>query len=158
MRDKDLGYKALKKRIEQLNDKDSFTTVGFLADNTKDGRDDGPTNLEVAVFNEFGTRDMPARPFMRTTFDTNEKAYEGLAGKMVDKVVRGELTVKQVLGLIGAKVSADIKNAITQGPGIPPPNSPVTVLKKGSSRPLIDSGQMADAITWQVGPSKEGGE
>jgi hypothetical protein len=31
-----------------------------------------------------------------------------------------------------------------------PPNSPVTVALKGSSKPLIDSGEMRGAVTYKV--------
>jgi hypothetical protein len=31
-----------------------------------------------------------------------------------------------------------------------PPNSPVTIALKGSSKPLIDTGEMRGAVTWKV--------
>jgi hypothetical protein len=34
--------------------------------------------------------------------------------------------------------------------GIAPPNSPYTIARKGSSKPLIDTGQLRNSITYQV--------
>ena len=31
-----------------------------------------------------------------------------------------------------------------------PPNSPITILLKGSSNPLIDQGHMRQSVTWEV--------
>ena len=35
-----------------------------------------------------------------------------------------------------------------------PPNSPATIAKKGSSNPLIDSGDMRKSVKWKLRPPK----
>jgi hypothetical protein len=50
--------------------------------------------------------------------------------------------------LIGMRVVGDIQDRISDG--IPPPNSPITIARKGSSKPLIDSGQLRQSISFEV--------
>ena len=69
-------------------------------------------------------------------------------GANIHRVFQKRATLPQLLNTLGAKAAADVKNTIRQG--IPPPNSPETIRRKGSSRPLIDTGQLINAITWIV--------
>jgi hypothetical protein len=52
------------------------------------------------------------------------------------------------LDRLGAKVAALLQNRISAG--IDPPNSAATIARKGSSKPLVDTGQLKAAITWRV--------
>jgi phage gpG-like protein len=62
------------------------------------------------------------------------------------------------LGLVGQQVVSDVKGRILEGEGIPPPNAPSTVRRKGSSRPLVDTGQLLNSLTYQVVPGVAGEE
>jgi hypothetical protein len=83
-----------------------------------------PTNVEIGVWNEFGSKNHPARPFIRPAFERNRAEYMNLLALFVKAhVMTGRRTYVQVLGLIGQRMAADMKNYVTQGPQIPPPNS-----------------------------------
>lgn len=137
----------------------SHVKVGVLgtgeARKPDEGEQPDATNVEVAIFNEFGTSEIPERPFLRSTFAANEVAYRELIGKLLSAIVTRGFDVRAGLDRIGFKVSADVKKTITQGDEVPPPNAPSTLKRKlektrkgakGSPRTLVDTGQLANSI------------
>lgn len=112
------------------------------------------TNAQLAAINEYGLSNSPARPWIGPSFRLNRKKYmERLvkAYQQALKVGRPSLVMLE-LERLGFLMSADIKNYVTQSPlpGIPPPNAPSTIARKGSSRTLVDSGQMVNSVTHKV--------
>lgn len=97
---------------------------------------------------------IPERSFIRSTVDENAGKYNRLAKALMRKIVGGQLELRQALGLIGAKVQADIKRRIQRG--IDPPLRPRTIERKRSSKQLIDTGQLLNSITYEVGRDLEG--
>lgn len=108
------------------------------------------TNAEIAIFQELGTRDIPARSFIGDTFRIN-KADElrTMITALSRRVVVGALDIKKAVSVLGAWGANAVKNAITQH-DIPPPLAPATVEAKGSSKPLVDTGQLLGSISWQI--------
>ena len=120
--------------------------VGFLA---KDGKayEDGLTVAQVAAWNEFGTSDMPSRPFMRQTLSENQDKIKQLfddAGKAVVKGAKAD----EVYNKIGVVAKAMMQDQIVNGKY--KPNAPSTIRKKGSDRPLIDTGQMRQSVNYEI--------
>lgn len=166
--DKDLGWKNIVKALnETAEDPNSVAYVGYFADD--EPRTEEQTriqhqlegtqyqqvsNAELAVIHEFGTDKIPERSFMRSTFDAKRDTYEALVEKMAPQVIDGKMKLKRLLSLVGMKMTADIKHAVKSGAGIPPPLQPETVKRKGSSRALVDTAQMINALTWDVGPER----
>jgi len=68
--------------------------------------------------------------------------------KPLKQIVNGTMKVETALGLVG-EVMAD---AITQKIITlrTPPNAPYTIKAKGSSNPLVDTGQLKNSITYEV--------
>lgn len=156
VRDVDHGYAEFKKRWKEVGD--LRVRVGVMGDTTKNARSDGPmTNVEIAAFMEFGTSTIPARSFLRSTLDKNAQEYRQLARALLGQVMQRKTTARQALDLLGMKAAADVKRGITEGEGIPPPLAASTIARKGSSRPLVDTGQLVASITWRV-YSRGGGE
>lgn len=154
--DRDLGMLDFIKRIREV--KDARVHVGVLADDSKGGAREGDlTVAEIAAILEYGTKDghIPARPFLRHTFDAHREEMEKIGEKLIGQAVDGKITVDKALGIMGAKLSAEVKKCITSGPGVPPPNAPSTIKAKGSSRPLVDTGRLVNAITWAIVPAGE---
>lgn len=104
--------------------------------------------LEVAAVHEFGAGHVPARSFIRATIDEKRSEIERLQEQLAVKVVEGKITPEDALGLVGAKVAAWCQARIAAG--IAPPLKPATIARKGSSTPLINTGQLRSAITWRV--------
>ena len=155
------GLEALKKTIAKLRESPSYVRVGLLGDSKKNTRKgDGLTNGQLGLIHEFGTSTIPARPFLRPVMnaraDEDQTILANIAKRALD--TKGSSRDRD-LGLLGQKAAADVKNYITQGNPIPPPNAPATIARKekkrrrgstGSVRTLVDTGRMVAAITHQV--------
>lgn len=88
---------------------------------------------------------IPERSFVRTSFDDNEKEWTELAGKGMARILGGKIDVKQMLNQLGQKMVSDIQTKIKNVDD--PPNSRMTVERKGSSNPLVDEGARGGMIS-----------
>ena len=136
--------------------------VGVLASKggTRQAGDGDLTLVELAAIHEFGSpaAGIPERSFLRRTFYERvpDKLREVIAA-IVKAVVHEEMDVRRGVGLLGAWGAAEVKNTITQT-DIPPPLKPETIARKGSSKPLFDTGQLVNSITWEIVDDRKGGE
>jgi hypothetical protein len=164
VRDIDHGFQELKAELKRLAAEGLEVKVGILGDTDKNERTDGPlTNVEIGAIHEFGGGNVPQRSFLRSTVDLKQAEYRRLINNGLRKMVThrgGSLRdgAMRLLELVGMKAAADVKARITEGAGIPPPLAPSTIARKGSSRPLVDTGQLLNSISWKVGPRQEGEE
>ena len=104
-------------------------------------------NATKAAINEYGTSKIPQRPFIRTATSRYGKSWGSKSAKAVQSVMKG-MPISQVTELVGMQMKSDISSTLTNGPWTP--NSVVTIAKKGSSRPLIDTGELRASITYKV--------
>jgi hypothetical protein len=121
--------------------------VGIQADAGKEPGS-GMDVLDVAIFNEFGTEDIPARPFVRDFFDKNRKVL-GMAMDRQANAVAGGADPGAAMDTLGLWVEKHQKAHVQQSPGWAVANAPSTVKKKGSSTPLIDHAVMLGAIRYE---------
>ena len=133
-------------RLEKQCNKE--VAVGFPAG--KDGiasphYENGASILEVAVWNNFGTEDIPARPFMDNAAPKLQKAFKKLCAETQKDVNSGKLSPETVLKTAGLQSEAIVRTEIMEGDYVP--NTEATRKAKGSSRPLIDSGDMRKYVT-----------
>lgn len=122
--------------------------------------DDGTSVLEVALFNEFGTRSIPERSFLRSTIDENESLINTWREELLRKIIDEDWSVEKALEAIGFRIQTLIQNKIKSN--VPPPNSPATIKRKqalgvlgkevfeGRTSTLIESGLLLRSITYQV--------
>lgn len=121
----------------------SQVKVGFPS-----GLVDGPV-VARAIWNHYGTsRGVPARPFLTNAMRENRRKYLNAMRESAPKVLRGETSLDQVLSKLGILAQGDVQQSITELRD--PPNAPSTIAAKGSSNPLIDTGEMRSKVTWQV--------
>lgn len=128
--------------------------VGVLGNTApRDGK--GLDNAELALVMEFGTRNgrIPARPFLGGTAERKNGEWLALLGKAIPKVLEGKLTIERALALVGERAAADVKRTITSSEGLAA-NAPSTIRRKGSSRPLIDTGRLLQSISYDVASTK----
>ena len=135
-----------KMRLKKQCDKE--VAVGFPAG--KDGiasphYENGASILEVAVWNNFGTEDIPARPFMDNAAPKLQKAFKKLCAETQKDVNSGKISPETVLKTAGLQSEAIVRTEIMEGDYAP--NTEATRKAKGSSRPLIDSGDMRKYVT-----------
>jgi len=137
--DKDLGLKRFKRELEKA--RNAEVLIGVHAG---DKNGEGQLIAEYAAHNEFGTKHIPERSFMRTTFDEQQKKLSNTIAMQYSMVKTGSTTIYRALNLIGLKHSDDIKNKINSN--IPPVNSPATIKRKKSSKTLVDTGSLRNSI------------
>ncbi len=109
------------------------------------------TVVEVAATHEFGLGNVPARSFLRVPFNKNQKQLETFTQKQYANVFDGRSSTRVAIGKVGAFATNISKKAFTtNGFGTWKPLTEETVLAKGSSKPLIDTGILRRSITWKV--------
>lgn len=130
-------------RIRESVSGPSAVKVGF-----PEGRAAGGV-IERAVFNEFGTsRGVPERPFFRNAMADNKTKYRAMTRAEARRILAGEATMASALGDLGIMAQGDIQQSIVSLRT--PPNAPATIARKGSSNPLIDTGEMRQAVTYLI--------
>lgn len=142
-------WEELKERNREAGK--THVRVGVFGTETHEGSAD-LTMVELAAIHEFGSpaANIPERSFIRATLNAKHDEIAKLLTGAAKAVVKGTVTVERALNIIGTAVVKDIKVRITSGPGIPPPLKDATIKHKGSSRPLVDTGQLKNAITHVV--------
>ena len=144
VRDTDKGFRALVRRILGL--RKPMITVGIHAE--EGAQQEGAlTVLDVATINEFGLG-VPERSFIRAWFDSSKVQNRNTMSALARSVVQGKITRDQALDQFGQRLVGDIQTRIAKG--IDPPNAPATIKRKGSSKPLIDTGQLRASVTYRV--------
>jgi len=140
---------AVKKLYEQLDRKE--VRVGFFEHSKYP---DGTPIAYIASIQEFGYGPIPPRPFMRPAEQQNEEKWVGGIARGVKAAMNGSVTLDHALDQIGMVAAADIKKAIKAVTA--PALSDATIRARASKKktkgnvsvkPLVDTGQMIQAVT-----------
>lgn len=146
----DRGWRRISSQALGLNGR--AVKVGIRAGPVNDG----VQIVDYAIWNEYGTEPnpphhpgIPARPFMRRTADEQEKAVGAFAQRLAAQVIDGTMKPDALLDALGlwfkSKVQATIRSAYRWAA----PNAPATIRRKGSSKPLIDTGALINAVDYE---------
>ena len=119
--------------------------VGFQRGKAQE--EDGTDICDVAAFNELGTDHIPARPFIRQSVDDNESKINSFLKEEVKDFAQGK-SAKQILKEIGNFQKDLMQDKITSGSFAP--NAESTIKKKGSSKPLVDTGRMRKSVNYVI--------
>lgn len=123
--------------------------VGF-PESTSSRDDDAINNPALAYIHEYGAPEagVPERPFLVV-------GVEGSLGKITDVMkagaraaLKGNNLAGQTLNRVGLIAQGSVQQKIVDGPFIP--NLPETIRRKGSDRPLIDTGALRQAVSYVV--------
>ena len=125
--------------------------VGYQAGDAADDR--GVDMCAIAAWNELGTSDMPARPFLRNTADNHSDELKSFAQAQAGQLVSGG-SAESCLNNLGVFAKGLVQEEI--GSGSFAANAPSTIRKKGSSTPLIDTGRLRQSVNFVIKP-KGGG-
>ena len=101
-----------------------------------------------AMWNEYGTSRMPARPFLRNTLYENERKWGNFVAPKIAAIIDGA-SGTDILPMLGTHMVADIRKTINNGSFAP--LSAATIKAKGHAKPLIDTGDMYGSITHKEG-------
>lgn len=111
------------------------------------GSHDGTDMLDIAVYNHFGTATIPARPFVSDCAEKNAGQIQEAQKRLVYRVYQGSLSADGALAQLGAWYVNVQKGHILHGGWTP--NAPATIKRKGSNRPLVDTGQLVNTVDWE---------
>lgn len=134
--DRDLGYKRIRQAIAAMGDLDA--KIGFFT----------PDNAAKAAFAEFGSANVPARPFMSSALDSNRLTIFARWAELLGQVVDGTVPEARALQLLADEIKTMIQASITNGQWAP--NDPDTIEDKKSSKPLVDSGEMLNGVEVRI--------
>ena len=146
LKDTDHGWKARLKGLLALK-APAHVDVGILE--SAGVEKDGTSVIDVAEWHEFGTATIPERSFIRAWFDEAEPQLRQDFAALMRTVAAGKRTRAEVLELMGQRMVGQVQARMAAG--VPPPNAPSTVRRKGSSTPLIDTGVLRSSVTYRTG-------
>lgn len=131
--------------------------VGILENATN--ADTGASIAEYAYWNEFGTKDeeeqevIPARPFFRNAISDNSDTWaKSISSQLKTMGVTDKNVVEKALKRTGQLMRSDIQQSISKGEF--KPLKPATIKRKGKATPLVDTGDMRNAISYEVTDSR----
>ncbi len=146
--------KREQERIEKLLQKMAkapYVAVGILQDEAVADRF---SMVDLAMVHEFGSKDghIPQRSFIRSTCDSKRNEHIKLSDILQSKILEGKLDIRQALGQLGEVVEKDMVQTINQG--LSTSLQPATIKRKGSSKPLIDTGRLKGSIKHEIRGAK----
>lgn len=103
--------------------------------------------IEVALANNYGIN-VPQRPFMDLAARDMRKTYKRVMEALGPRILEGTARIERVLDVAGTEAEEDVRRAITEGGW--QPNSPATIERKGSDKPLVDTATMLNRVTHVV--------
>ena|SRR5882762_5555764 len=139
----DLLEKKLREISERL-DRGGTLKVGFLQGATASNGDSLPLR---AAINEYGvpSRNQPPRPFFRNMIAAKSGEWpEAIAYQLKAT----NYNVETTLTITGMAIRKQLQESILDL--MSPPLAPSTVARKGSSKPLIEFGDMIRAADFEV--------
>jgi hypothetical protein len=167
--DTDMGLKDIFREMEKL--KSMCVKVGVTEDvGGKKTANGGPPLIKIAEWNELGVMNkdntawfIPPRPFVRGWADGKRELIAKTEEKLGGLVMNGKLDAKTAIRQLGEFGQNGVKSYINKD-GTFTPNSPITIHgskpgkdgkkfikgKRGSSKPLIDTGNLRNSIRFQV--------
>ena len=139
---------ALRRLAERLQRGDTQVLVGVPTG--AGSYEDGLTIATVAAVNEFGSADgkIPARPFLHPAIQEGAPMFRRIAELRLPDVIAGKENLLKALHQMGTLGVSLVQEKITDIRT--PPNAPSTIAKKGSRKPLIDTGALRQSIDYLI--------
>ena len=85
---------------------------------------------------------IPARPFMRNSFDNSEDDLSDFGVKLADQFLNDKIDLDTLLEVWGDYYRAEMQNSVVSRELDLEPNHPFTIERKGSETPLVNTSEM----------------
>lgn len=146
------GGKKAKAMLEAMRARVSKGSGSSVRVGVPDGatESDGSKIAVIAATHEFGSpeRGIPPRPFLAPSIIDSKAEIAALNKTELAAVVSGKRTVDESLSRTGAVAAGKVQQYIRNGSFAPLKEA--TKKRKGSSKPLIDTGNLVQSITFEV--------
>lgn len=139
--DTDMGWEDIFDSIIDQNDKE--VEVGYYNDEVEDGIG----MAELAATHEFT---IGPRPFMRRSFDNGVKDIFAMEQKLIGSMIDGNIDKTTVLEVIGDFHKNQIQSGVVERTLGLEANAQITIDRKGSDTPLIDSSRLINSTESRV--------
>lgn len=165
-KEKDNGWKKVK---AQLSAGDWVANIGFIRPSQMHKSETGETvpMAKLAAIHEYGAVisadksitgkaiTIPERSFMRSTMHEKKSEISKRLQKIIVKVLdpQNPISPQKGLATLAQYISQQMKAKIRSG--ISPGLSQWTIDRKGSSTPLIDTGQLINSIEFDIKKGKK---
>lgn len=134
---------ALLKQYSKNLEGKPTVSVGFFSGSTE--KKSGLPSAYVALLNEYGGENTPPRPFFRSMIKDGEGHWGEDLGRYLES---SQMSADNALTYIGEQMKEELKESIQLPRYAKLAQS--TINKKGHSQTLIDTGDMLDAVSYQV--------
>jgi hypothetical protein len=148
VRDIDKGLKKILSSFRELTK--TSLNVGVFSDAVNTKEKGASYVADYAITNEYGSKNIPERSFMRSTIDEQGNKWTNSLADVFTNVAKNNLDLNKQLYKTGAIARNDIIAKIDSN--INPPNAPSTIKKKGMSKnkTLIDTGILRSSIEARI--------
>ena len=119
--------------------------VGLFADA---GSHDGTPLAQIGFWQEFGTRDIPARPWLSGGAEFTERAAMRQITSIARRIGKLPSDPKMLLDPLANAIAEGVRSFAINHAWTP--NAESTVRRKGFNWPLVQTGAMIDAIDGRV--------
>lgn len=108
------------------------------------------TMADLAAIHYHGapSRNIPKRDVVTPTLEQNREKYLSFVERSIPALIDGSMELKTMWQFLGMEGQADLQKQMVTAKLAP--LHPRTIKRKGSSRPLIDSGQLRQGVTYIV--------
>ncbi|MDH0032013.1 MULTISPECIES: hypothetical protein [unclassified Acinetobacter] len=105
---------------------------------------------DLAAIHEYGapSRNIPERSFFRASLQLNRSKYGQYLFGQVKPMLLGKTSMAATWQFLGQEAQADVQTYMVNGKFVP--LKPRTIKRKGSSKPLIDTGQLRQSVSYRV--------
>lgn len=139
-----------KRYFQQLKELESLEVkVGYQRGEVV--TEEGADMVDIAAYNELGSSNTPARPFMKQSFENHEDELKKSCEEVNQTLAQGG-TAQEALSKLGVFCKGLVQDEIVNG-GFAP-NAESTIKRKGSETPLIDSGHMRQSVNFVIKKAK----
>jgi len=144
--DKDKGWK---KAMHAFKETKAVVEVGIMGAEASEAHRTGGGQTIAAImgYHEFGVG-VPRRSWLRDWYDERVKELYKKYRVIASGVGSRHFSIDQALDQFGSFAVGDLQKRWSEG--IPPPLEQETIDRKGSSVPLIDTGQSRSSVTFRV--------
>jgi hypothetical protein len=141
--------RKLDKVIKEIN---SLSKQRILIGVFTGQRREGGSMATIAATHELGStkKNIPERSWMRTFFDGNLDMINKFIQQRVKMVFGLTMTSVKASDQVGVWYSGQLKKAINKLPPLDATKSAATIKRKKSSKALIDTSQMINAIVHKI--------
>jgi hypothetical protein len=143
--DRDLGWNKIIRDLQELDGTE--ISAGVLKNAGSDSR--GTPYADIAIYNEYGTRRIPARPAVRIASDEHKGEWQDVVAQGIDATIAGHGNKQALCDKVGKKMVKDIQSIFGDKSKLKG-NAPATIKKKGRDDPLIDTGKLRSVVNYRV--------